>query len=295
MNNQKANNMKQKKKYDIALSFAGEDRKYVEKVAYLLEQNQIRSFYDKLEEDNLWGKNLYDYLSDIYQNQAKYTIIFISESYSKKRWTNHERQSAQARAFQESQEYILPARFDDTIVPGILDTTGYIDLRTKTPEEFVEIIKKKLKYRGETIISDDIESDLKSKSNMDLQSDFKTKREIDTKIRKSTIKKTSDESANYIVRYETDPKIRKLAVEKTSDDSVFDYVVRYETNPEIKKLAVKRTSDNGILDYVMRYETNLEIKKLAVEKTSDKSTLDYVMRYETDPEIKKLALQRLIN
>ena len=152
--------MNQKKKFDIALSFAGEDREYVERVATLLQQIGVSVFYDSFEEANLWGKNLYDYLSDIYKNQARYTIVFISESYNKKLWTNHERQSMQSRAFQENKEYILPVRFDDTTVPGILPTTGYIDLRTKTPEELVELIKKKLIYSGGTIPSDSLRSAL---------------------------------------------------------------------------------------------------------------------------------------
>lgn len=143
-------------KFDIALSFAGEDREYVDQVATLLRQKGISVFYDLFEDANLWGKNLYDYLSDIYQNQAKYTILFISNFYNKKLWTNHERQAMQARAFQESEEYILPVKFDDTKIPGILPTIGYLDLRAKTPEELVAIIEKKLIYSGGTIPSENI-------------------------------------------------------------------------------------------------------------------------------------------
>jgi len=148
--------MKRDTKFDIALSFAGEDRKYVDQVASLLKQKGISVFYDLFEEANLWGKNLYDYLSDIYQNQARYTIMFISDAYNKKLWTNHERQAMQARAFQESEEYILPVKFDDTKIPGILPTTGYLDLKTRTPEQLVEVIEKKLIYSGGTIPSENL-------------------------------------------------------------------------------------------------------------------------------------------
>lgn len=148
--------MKRETKFDIALSFAGEDREYVDQVATLLQKKGISVFYDIFEQETLWGKNLYDYLSDIYQNQAKYTILFISDFYNKKLWTSHERQSAQARAFQESQEYILPVRFDDTVIPGILPTTGYIDLRINTPEKLVEMIEKKLIYSGATVPSESL-------------------------------------------------------------------------------------------------------------------------------------------
>lgn len=131
--------------YDVALSFAGENRDYVNEVAEILRSMGVRVFYDVFEEDNLWGKNLYEYLSDVYQNKARYTVIFISKFYNKKLWTNHERVAMQARAFQESHEYILPARFDDTEIPGILRTIGYIDLNFKTAKQLAMLIKKKVK------------------------------------------------------------------------------------------------------------------------------------------------------
>lgn len=46
-------------KYDVALSFAGEDRKYVEAVAVELKKLGIQVFYDKFETTDLWGKDLY--------------------------------------------------------------------------------------------------------------------------------------------------------------------------------------------------------------------------------------------
>lgn len=131
--------------YDVALSFAGENRAYVEKVANSLKGRGVKVFYDLFEEANLWGKNLYEYLSEIYQNKARYTVLFVSSFYNKKLWTNHERVSMQARAFQESREYILPARFDNTEIPGILKTIGYINLENKTPEELAILIESKLK------------------------------------------------------------------------------------------------------------------------------------------------------
>ena len=136
--------MSKKIEFDIALSFAGEDRPYVDQVANLLRNAGVKVFYDLFEEANLWGKNLYDYLTDIYKDKACYTIMFISEHYGRKLWTSHERQAMQARAFQEHQEYILPARFDDTPIPGVLPTVGYIPLNNRTPDSFVEVILKKL-------------------------------------------------------------------------------------------------------------------------------------------------------
>src|SRR2546425_5974689 len=71
--------------------------------------------------------------------------MFISEEYKRKLWTNHERTNAQARAFAENREYSLPAFFDTSgEVPGVLKTTGYVDLSTLTPEDFADKIIDKL-------------------------------------------------------------------------------------------------------------------------------------------------------
>ena len=132
-------------KYDIAVSFAGEDREYVEEVANVLLNKGIEIFYDKFLKASLWGQDLYEYLDEIYRKRAKYCIIFISKHYNEKLWTNHERKSAQARVFRENKEYILPVRFDNTTIPGILETTGYIDANTVSPQELAELVIQKLK------------------------------------------------------------------------------------------------------------------------------------------------------
>jgi hypothetical protein len=54
--------------------------------------------YDAYEKAALWGKDLYQHLSDIYQKKARFCIIFASGDYAKKTWTTHELKSAQARA-----------------------------------------------------------------------------------------------------------------------------------------------------------------------------------------------------
>lgn len=131
-------------KYDVALSFAGEERDYVERVAEFLRKNGVKVFYDKYEEIDMWGKDLYVHLDEIYRENAKHCVMFLSKNYAEKVWTNHERESAQARAFEEKEEYILPARFDDTEIPGIRPTTGYIDLQHKSPEEFAKLIMQKI-------------------------------------------------------------------------------------------------------------------------------------------------------
>ncbi|MBC8492598.1 MAG: TIR domain-containing protein [Chloroflexi bacterium] len=138
--------IRQRLDYDVALSFAGEDRATVRQVYEALTAAGIKTFYDEDEDvkAELWGKNLYDYLLDLYRKRAKYCIIFVSRDYARKVWPNHERQAAQARALLENREYILPLRLDDTEIPGLLPTIAYLDLRYETVAAVVECVRRKL-------------------------------------------------------------------------------------------------------------------------------------------------------
>lgn len=130
--------------YDVCLTFAGEERSYVEMVAQGLKEHGLKVFYDEDEKVSLWGKNLVEHFDHIYREASRYCIMFISAAYAAKRWTRHERRSALARALIEEGEYILPARFDDTELPGIPPTVGYLDLRDIAPATLVEFVLEKL-------------------------------------------------------------------------------------------------------------------------------------------------------
>lgn len=134
-------------KYDVALSFAGEDRKYVEEVALFLKKKNIAVFYDYFEEEALWGKNLISYLEEIYTNKSKYCVVFISQYYVQKEWTCYESAAAMVRLLNSNmkqKEYLLPVKFDETKVSGVLSTIGFIDGKKKTPDELGNLIIKKL-------------------------------------------------------------------------------------------------------------------------------------------------------
>ncbi|MGW4032510.1 toll/interleukin-1 receptor domain-containing protein [Streptomyces sp. NPDC004838] len=130
--------------YDVCFSFAGEDRPYVARVAQILKDKGVRVFYDDYEKSTLWGKDLYEHLSWVYQRSARYCVIFISAAYAEKMWTNHERRNAQDRALTEAREYILPARFDETKIPGMRDSAGFIDLRDMAPSNLADLISAKI-------------------------------------------------------------------------------------------------------------------------------------------------------
>lgn len=132
------------KKFDVAFSFAGEQRDYVEKVAsYVENEGGLSVFYDFNYEIDMWGTNMVDYFKDIFEKKANYCVMFISKDYAAKTWPNFERQIIQAKSlFQEG--YLLPARFDDTPIKGEVPTVKHLNIRDMEPENLGEKIIKKV-------------------------------------------------------------------------------------------------------------------------------------------------------
>lgn len=130
--------------YDVALSFAGEQRTIVQTVAERLRAAGLKVFYDEFETSALWGKNLLEHLDWVYRVAARYTVIFLSADYERKAWTRFEARSALARALDEKREYVLPVRIDDTELPGLHPTVGYVDARITSTDELADLIATKV-------------------------------------------------------------------------------------------------------------------------------------------------------
>lgn len=130
--------------YDVALSYAGEDHTYVQRIAALLQQRGVRILYDEYAAAELWGNDLYTLLDDVYRKRARFAIAFVSRHYVSKPWTQHERQSAQARALTEVGPYFLPVRLDDSELPGLRPTVAYVDARRTSVEQLVSMVQQKL-------------------------------------------------------------------------------------------------------------------------------------------------------
>ncbi len=128
--------------YEVALSFAGEQREYVEEVARALQSRGIAVFYDQFED--LWAKHLTAELHDVYENRAARAVMFISKEYVEKDWPRHERRSILSRAIREKSEYVLPVRFDDTAVPGLPTDVQYLRAEDYSASEIASWVATKL-------------------------------------------------------------------------------------------------------------------------------------------------------
>lgn len=97
------NNIKDKvpKTFELAVSYSSEDREYVNSIIQEIEgmNPSIDIFYDKDYSRELNGKDLYEYLRNIYLKQSKFVMVFFSNSYFKKQWPNLEISAIKDRLF----------------------------------------------------------------------------------------------------------------------------------------------------------------------------------------------------
>src|SRR5206468_4162436 len=104
----------------------------------------VSVFYDRFEQVNLWGADLAEHLGNVYGRDSRFVVIFASRHYAAKAWPTHEKQFALGRHLKGDKGRILPVRFDETEIPGLPPTIGYLDLRALAPDKLAELIRQKV-------------------------------------------------------------------------------------------------------------------------------------------------------
>ncbi|PSK93493.1 TIR domain-containing protein [Taibaiella chishuiensis] len=133
------------KKYDVALSFAEEDRAFVDIVARLLKERDVRIFYDDDKRVMTWGRDLRHDLDKVYRLQARLCVVFVSEAYGRKYWTSFEMFRIRARAlFQRRRVYFLPYLMDESEYARALMDIGCLTRKNRDEHGLADAIVEKL-------------------------------------------------------------------------------------------------------------------------------------------------------
>jgi len=139
--------------FDVAASFAAEDRGFVEGVVNALKRKGVRIFYDDDEAVELWGEDLAEYFDEVFRFRARFALLFVSQHYAHKMWARYERRSSLARSLEDEATYMLPVRLDDTELRGLRPTLGYLDARRFGTDGIVAAVLRKL---GTSDTADDL-------------------------------------------------------------------------------------------------------------------------------------------
>lgn len=130
-------------KYDVALSFAGEDRAIAREIAESLKKENIKVFFDEYSSAELWGRSLYDYLEKVYTD-SKLCIVLFSKNYSERQWTHNELRNLIAHSRSRPSFSILPIHIGDAPVPRDLASVAYVQWDSVSSQQLTQMVKERL-------------------------------------------------------------------------------------------------------------------------------------------------------
>ena len=136
-------------RFKVALSFPGEHRDFVLKVAEELATRLTRDrvFYDEWYEFELLGVGGDLKLQSMYE-QADLVVPFFSEYYSKS-WCSLEWETIRGILLNRRKEdAVIPVHLDDTVISGWSTVNFGIRLRGRTPKAIADIILQTLAQRN---------------------------------------------------------------------------------------------------------------------------------------------------
>lgn len=133
--------------YDIAVSFAGEHREYVEQTVRLCQAQGLKVFYDKDKGNDWWGGSFLRAQRNIYSAQTRFFVPFLSQEYLSKPIPMDEFSSAMMTAVKRGDGYILPVLMDDTAIPADLlhPHIHYLRAKDNTPEQLAGHLREKVR------------------------------------------------------------------------------------------------------------------------------------------------------
>ncbi|WP_281354731.1 TIR domain-containing protein [Roseospira navarrensis] len=128
--------------FDVALSFPGEARHYVEEVAQHLERllGPDRYFYDRNYTAQLARPSLDTFLQGIYRDRSRLIVVFAGGDYQRKNWCGIEFRAVREIINRRDHDRIMFVRMDEGEVEGILGHDGYADARQHKPAEIAAFI-----------------------------------------------------------------------------------------------------------------------------------------------------------
>lgn len=135
-----------KHEFDVALSFPGEVRNYIEPIAAELEREigPNSYFYDNNYVAQLARPSLDELLQDIYKNRSKLVVVFLCEKYQEKEWCGIEFRAIKEIIMDRQHEKVMFVKMDDGEVQGVFKTDGYINGRKHSPSDVAGFIKERI-------------------------------------------------------------------------------------------------------------------------------------------------------
>jgi tetratricopeptide (TPR) repeat protein len=134
------------KRFQVALSFPGEHREFVGRVAKRLSERlgRERVLHYPDYEAEFARIDLDTYLQRLYHDESELIVVFLSADYERKEWCGLEWRAIRDLIKQRQDSAVVPVRFDDTEIPGLFSTAGSIWVGEREPGIIADLILERL-------------------------------------------------------------------------------------------------------------------------------------------------------
>ena len=136
------------KRFVIALSYPGTHRELAKQVVYALRQltrlPREQILFDLFHEAELSRFDLDVYLPKLYADESELVVVFLGGDYEHSQWCGLEWRAIRQLIKERHGSQIMPMRLDQSEVPGVYSTDGFMDIRNRDPEEIAARIVERL-------------------------------------------------------------------------------------------------------------------------------------------------------
>ena len=142
--------MKTQYPFDVALSFAEEDRNVAAGINDCLSFLGVKTYYYPDHPEENWGNPLKTRLPELYEYEARIGLVLLSSSYTQKEYTRIEFNALNRRRRNNRGDFLLILRLDHTSsqeLPNVPKDLTYLDWKYN-PRKISELILKKLEQLG---------------------------------------------------------------------------------------------------------------------------------------------------
>lgn len=128
-------------RFDVAISYASEDREVAERIATELLGQGLKVFFDRELLGLTIGRNLEQRLHEIYAREADLCIMLLSTYYVRKKYTMLELQAALERHQASTTAFLVPIKLDDTHVPELPASLAYVHIDTDSQSSLQSVVR----------------------------------------------------------------------------------------------------------------------------------------------------------
>lgn len=129
--------------YDVAISYTGDDKQITRQIAESLRKRGIKVFFDEYAQSELWGRNLYESLTTIFEN-SRLCIVVLSESYTQSQWASLEFRNLVAHSRVKDSFSILPI-IVGSVRTGLLNDLASLNWSNTDADKVATLVEERLK------------------------------------------------------------------------------------------------------------------------------------------------------